>query len=177
MIKRTSESTLNQGLAVALGAVAGALATAFGAYLTAQTSEKIQKKQARRDAYASFLHEVAAFKNHLHTLERFLSSQGVSRSREEMTEAEEKARELSPHLASLQRQTITTSLAGPDRLASYAKSITLSLAQIYAALESKAAENAHDSGKDLARMQRINALHTKVTRDAEEFEGYARGQL
>jgi hypothetical protein len=52
------EGIMDQGLAAVLGALVGAVATGGGAYLTAISTNRLHKRQARRDAYGNFLRDL-----------------------------------------------------------------------------------------------------------------------
>ncbi|MEU9113019.1 hypothetical protein AB0D04_14865 [Streptomyces sp. NPDC048483] len=108
---------MDQGLAAVLGAVVGALATGSAAALASVSAERVQKKQARREAYRAFLEEMRSLPPYFGRLSTWMA-QNVSRSANPIDEANEKFAEIDRRIESLGRFAVAVELEGPFKLSS-----------------------------------------------------------
>ncbi|MEW1673053.1 hypothetical protein AB0O47_07360 [Streptomyces noursei] len=103
-------------MAAVLGALAGALATAVGAFVTARSSERIHKKQARRQAYTSFLTDLHALRQHLIICTEMITLRGPAGVASQGSAMLDRLDEIKGLLQSLDRHLVTVALEGPDEL-------------------------------------------------------------
>ncbi len=121
---------MDQGLAAVLGALVGAAATGGGTYLTARATATLHKRQARREAYRSFLLDLEPLRARLFDLRALLVQAQQSSLTFPDGALDEQLDEIETLTKSLERHTVTVTLEGPDALAFEATQATLAAVKL-----------------------------------------------
>ncbi|MGP4046910.1 hypothetical protein [Streptomyces sp. 2A115] len=123
---------VDQGLAAVLGALAGAAATAGGAYLTAHSSITLYRRQTRRDAYRAFLLDADGLSERLNAM---IPDSHDAQSLAEPPGTRDALQEVEVVERTLRRAVIDVQLTGTDDIANVAMDILIEIATLRRTIE------------------------------------------
>lgn len=115
---------VDQGLAAVIGALVGAIAAGGGAYVSARSATILNKRQARREAYRSFLREGNEISRKMQEL---LPRDFTARSRSNALALRAPLAELATMEHALQRSFTDVELLGTDDVAHQAVEVVLGI--------------------------------------------------
>lgn len=161
---------MDQGIAAVLGAVVGAVAAGGGTYLTAKSSERLHKRQARREAYAGFLQDIASLESRLGQARALMNLEPTQR---EAFDFSVRLAEIQDLQQSLERRTAAVTLEGPDALAFHATLAAVAAHKLQALMEIHVVEYATCPVPQSEREQ-VAALNLQLSGNLAEVQVRAR---
>ncbi|MEK8173385.1 hypothetical protein NKH77_44225 [Streptomyces sp. M19] len=161
---------MDQGIAALLGALVGALTTGGATYITAKASQTTQKKQARREAYRTYLQELIALRLRLGRLSTALiPSPGPELPAINPDEIEEKLSDVRARGESLWQHTTMMHLEGPEELAGFASQASASISDMTSRLLLLHRQELDDAMRD-GHIQRFHQARVELDRYLSEIE-------